>query len=93
MKQARLNNDNKKDEFVNKMKEMQKTIFDLEAKNEDLEVKLQIANENAKVKFFFLNCNYFFYAANLYKLKYFLLFLVINSFFVVFFGTTKIVFS
>ena len=52
IKQAKLDKDSKKDEYTNKIKELQKNVFDLEAKVEILLEKLQFANENAKVFLF-----------------------------------------
>ena len=52
IKQAKLDKDTKKDEYTNKIKELQKNVFDLEAKVEILLEKLQFANENAKVFLF-----------------------------------------
>lgn len=49
MKQAKLKDDSKKGQFEVKIKELQKTIFDLEAVIEDLKLQLESQNENSKV--------------------------------------------
>lgn len=48
IKQAKVDKNSKKDEYTNKIKELQKNVFDLEAKVEILLEKLHYANENSK---------------------------------------------